>query len=222
MNVVIVEDDGIISLYLKECIEELGHNVTAVMRHSQEVETFTGYNDTDLLLMDINIYGPKDGIMLARNIYETHGIRCVFISSYKDSETLKSAMSANPLWYITKPLKEQEIETVLLMVQSQLQSLTPQPEKVLKIGPYHYDSQKALFFENGSPLKLGSIEVGILLILVRQVNTVIAIDTLLSTFWPEDPDGTKKLRDSIYRIRKKMPEITIISYPRIGYLLTGD
>jgi DNA-binding response OmpR family regulator len=219
MKVVIVEDDGIISLYLKECVEALGHEVTAVMRHSHDVETFTGFDETDLVMMDINIYGPKDGIVLARSIFEKHGVRSVFITSYKDSEALNSAMAANPLWYITKPLKEQDIETVLLMAQNLQQRLGPEPDNVLKIGPYDYDKQKALFFENGIPLKLGSIEVGILLTLARQVNSVVSAETLIAENWPTDPDNTKKLRDSIYRIRKKMPELTIISYSKIGYLL---
>jgi len=219
MNILIVEDDGIISLYLKECIEELGHKVIDVLHHSEDVENFTDFEKIDLILMDINIYGPKDGIFLARQIFEKHQIRCVFITSYKDSETIKNAMCANPLWYITKPIKEHEIETVLLMAQNILNSTQKIPKKVLNIGPYHYDKEKKLFLENEVLIKLGNIEVGILLMLTQNINSVVSIKILLDSFWPDEEDGTKKLRDSIYRIRKKMPAITIESYQKIGYFL---
>ncbi len=219
MNVLIVEDDGIISLYLKECIEELGHNVVAVLHHSYDVETFDKFHGIDLVLMDINIYGPKDGIMLARRIFEQYRVRSVFITSYQDSETLQSAMQANPLWYITKPIKESDVETFLLMAQNQLHEIPTTPTESTYIGKYRYDAKKALFFDGTTPLKLGSIEVGILLLLFKNVNNVVPIETLIEAFWPDNADGIKKLRDSIYRIRKKLPDITIESFPKMGYLL---
>jgi DNA-binding response OmpR family regulator len=219
MKVLIVEDDGIISLYLKECIEALGHEVIATLHHSDDVENFSRFLDIDLLLMDINIYGPKDGIILAQNIYEKYRLRCVFITSYKDSETVKNAMFANPLWYITKPLKEHDIETMLIIAQKHLRHGLPEPKKALQIGPYTYQIEKKLFFENEKLIKLGDIEAGILLMLIEKANTIVSVNTILTSFWPDETDSLKKLRDSIYRIRRKMPKITIESYQKVGYLL---
>jgi DNA-binding NarL/FixJ family response regulator len=56
-----------------------------------------------LVLMDIRLAGPRDGIDTAIEIYRDHGIRCLFASAHSDALARTRAQPAKPLGWLQKP-----------------------------------------------------------------------------------------------------------------------
>jgi diguanylate cyclase (GGDEF)-like protein len=68
--------------------------------------------------MDIVIKGDKDGITLAREVYDCYSIPVIFLTAYADSETLKRSEQSGAYGYALKPFNEPELlVTIRLALQ---------------------------------------------------------------------------------------------------------
>lgn len=113
INVVIVEDEAIISADLEMIIESMSYNVVGISDNSDEALDLISSRNPDLILLDININGERDGIELAEIINETSKKPFIFITSYADKGTLDRAKHTLPYGYIVKPFNERELKATI-------------------------------------------------------------------------------------------------------------
>lgn len=59
LNVLIVEDNFIIQMFLENSIEEMGHIIVGTESSSEEALSIIDHNDLDLILMDWTIRRQK-------------------------------------------------------------------------------------------------------------------------------------------------------------------
>lgn len=114
LNILLVEDEGIISEMTKVMLEDMGHNVSAVAhtkRKALEAIESVGYN---FAILDINIEGGMEGIELAGHI-SARNIPFMFLTSYADKRTLSEAKKTLPGAYVLKPFTEEELFTGIEM-----------------------------------------------------------------------------------------------------------
>ena len=117
IQILVVEDETIIALNLKESLESLGYTVVGIAASGEKaIEKATKYRP-DLVLMDIRIKGNMDGISTAQQIWESCSIPAIYVTGHSDRSTLERAKVTAPFGYLLKPVKEQElyiaIETAL-------------------------------------------------------------------------------------------------------------
>lgn len=117
IEILVVEDERIIAINLKESLESLGYSVPAIAASGKKaVEKATEFHP-DLVLMDIRLKGHMDGIAAAQEIWELLQIPAIYLTGHADKSTLERAKVTAPFGYILKPLKERElyvaIETAL-------------------------------------------------------------------------------------------------------------
>lgn len=67
----------------------------------------------DLILLDINLAGAKNGIWLAQQIRESLHLPIVFLTAYGDQQTLKEVLEIKPEGYLMKPYQEPTLITTL-------------------------------------------------------------------------------------------------------------
>ena len=60
-------------------------------------------NQIDLVLLDINLSGVKDGIWLAQQIRKSLNLPIVYLTAFGDSNTLKAVVDTKPNGYLMKP-----------------------------------------------------------------------------------------------------------------------
>ncbi len=73
------------------------------------------HNHPDLVLMDIVLKGPIDGIEAARHIRDELDIPVIYLTAYADEETVERAKLTEPVGYVLKPFDERELHTVVEM-----------------------------------------------------------------------------------------------------------
>lgn len=115
-NVLIVEDEGIVSLELQEQIEGLGHTVVGVADTGEEAIELARTKRPDLILMDIRLKGAMDGAEAAAMIRKTSDVPVVFLTAYSGDEILQRAMQSEPYAYLIKPIQEQQLYGALRVV----------------------------------------------------------------------------------------------------------
>lgn len=112
-KILIVEDEIIAALSLKETLERSGHVVTDVATTSTEAMASLESELPDLVLMDINLEDKDDGIIIGKSILNTYKLPVIFITAYADKETISRAREVFPYGYLVKPWQEGELLAVL-------------------------------------------------------------------------------------------------------------
>lgn len=222
MKTIIVEDEGIMALFLKETLEELGHEVIFLFNRADSLLDYLHDNDTvDLILMDILIKGNIDGIQLGQRIKEKYNhISLVFITSFKDSDTIQNAQLAYPLGYLIKPIEKSDLEAVLMVVNNARKKIDFYDSKMISLSKYSYDKQKKCLYENDKLIHLSEKEKNCLNTLVQNRNSYCSSEQLIQSIWGNDLEYTNSsLRELMYRIRKKLPNLKIVSTPNVGYTI---
>ena len=109
VNILIVEDEGIIARDVKHTLEELGYSVPAIAFSGEEAIKKAGEILPDLVLMDIVLRGAIDGVKAAEQIRARFNIPVVFLTAYADDDTLQRAKITAPFGYLLKPFREKEL-----------------------------------------------------------------------------------------------------------------
>ncbi|MFN2168660.1 MAG: ATP-binding protein, partial [Anaerolineae bacterium] len=111
--ILIVEDDNIIALELADRLQELGYRVCGQVGFGEDAIAQAGKLRPDLVLMDIRLKGPMDGVEAAAEIRGRFDIPVVYLTAYADANTLQRAKVTEPYGYILKPFEERELHTAI-------------------------------------------------------------------------------------------------------------
>lgn len=112
-RVMVVEDDAEERAVLAEVLEELGFVVEQAPDAGVALALLDEGADVELLLSDQKMPGMS-GVELARAVAERHpGVRTVLLTAYSDEEMCRSAVEANAVTVLAKPLSVMDLERVL-------------------------------------------------------------------------------------------------------------
>lgn len=115
INVLVVEDESIVSKDIQYSLKKLGYNVVGVAATGQKAIDLCGEKLPDIILMDIMLKGDINGIEASTRIKESYNIPVIFLTAYADENTLSKAKVTEPYAYIIKPFKEIDLHTSIEM-----------------------------------------------------------------------------------------------------------
>ena len=103
LRVLVVENDGLVRMHTETLLFQLGCTVVGHARTAEAAIREARLNQPDVVLMDIELDGQRDGIDAAREISETLGIPSVFITARNLPES-KHRRSRSSHWGIFRSL----------------------------------------------------------------------------------------------------------------------
>jgi DNA-binding response OmpR family regulator len=92
----IVEDETMIALGLEAHLRELGFQACDLAADGHQAFSHAMSNRPNVVLMDINLEGNREGIEVARRLRETCDVPIVFVTGCTDSETIEVLRSEVP------------------------------------------------------------------------------------------------------------------------------
>jgi DNA-binding NtrC family response regulator len=113
-RVLIVEDEGIVRMHLERIALGCGFQVVASAASAEAAEEAARRTPPDLVLMDIHLQGPVDGVEAACRLRSRHDAGVVFITAHADDATLARAQRAEPLGYLVKPFEAVDVKAALV------------------------------------------------------------------------------------------------------------
>ncbi len=117
-RILIVEDEPAIAQEIAINLEQRGFEISDIT-HSSELALKSIFADRpDLVILDINIDGSKNGVEVAKIINEKYNIPFIYLTSFTDEDTLANASATFPYGYIVKPFKDEDIAPVIHMALS--------------------------------------------------------------------------------------------------------
>lgn len=108
-KILIVEDESIVAMALQKTLESFGYTVVGTVIRGTDAIRLATEAWPDLILMDIRIQGPMDGIETAERINAFYDIPVIFLTAYSDDETLSRAIKTRSYGFLTKPFNEREL-----------------------------------------------------------------------------------------------------------------
>jgi two-component system, response regulator PdtaR len=108
-RILIVEDEWLVSTEMEAVLEQEGFETVGVATSAEEAVLMVEQHKPDLVLMDIRLKGPRDGVDAAIEIQHKFGLRCLFVSAHHDPATVTRAQPANPLGWVSKPFSGQQL-----------------------------------------------------------------------------------------------------------------
>lgn len=103
INVMIVEDESIVALDLSTGLQQDGYQVIGIADNAADARELFEANEVDILLMDINIFGDKDGIDTVRELMTIKEIPVIYLTAFTDAATIERVKKTHPAAFLTKP-----------------------------------------------------------------------------------------------------------------------
>jgi PAS domain S-box-containing protein len=115
-RILIVEDERILALNLRRNLEDAGYTVVATAASGERALNCMTEFVPDLVLMDVNLEGPIDGIETVARIPNELRAPVIYMTAHSDETTLERARTTQPYGYLVKPTFEQELHATIKMV----------------------------------------------------------------------------------------------------------
>ncbi len=111
VNVLIIEDETIISMDLEALVEELGHHVVGVARTRTEAMALSRKTQPGLIMADIQLADGSSGLDAVSDILAGAEVPVVFITAYP--QRLLTGERPEPTFLITKPFQHEVVKSVI-------------------------------------------------------------------------------------------------------------
>jgi two-component system, response regulator PdtaR len=102
-RILIVEDDFLVANEIEIALSDAGFDIAGVAASADEAVELAASQTPALVVMDVRLAGERDGIHAAMEIFQKHGIRCIFATAYYDHHLLERAGPAMPFGWLQKP-----------------------------------------------------------------------------------------------------------------------
>ncbi|MEW5725077.1 MAG: PAS domain S-box protein [Thermodesulfobacteriota bacterium] len=114
-RIMIVEDEFLVAKDLETRLEDAGYSVCASADTGQEAIRLAQQARPDLVLMDIVLRGPVDGIEAAARIRSELGLPVIFVTAHLDESRLERAKVTEAFGYLPKPFQDRELIVAIEM-----------------------------------------------------------------------------------------------------------
>lgn len=244
-KILIVEDEPIIALNLKQTLIELKYDVVGIANNKcNTLKILKDKNKIpDLILMDIYLQGPVTGIDLAKELRETlPNIPVIFLTANSELATIKEASETFAYGYLIKPYKKSlllaaievaikkasedtktatKLETIGNLNKTLEQKLfldreTKSRTVKLKYG-YLYDKEENKLYYGDQIVNLTNKESAIIEILCRTPGQNVSQEQIEYAIWQDEPAGYAAFRSVLFRLRNKIHKDLIINQNNTGY-----
>ncbi|HTA28594.1 MAG TPA: response regulator [Bacteroidia bacterium] len=113
IKVAIVEDEVIIARNITDNLIALGYEVVGPAVNYTTALELIEKEKPDLLLLDIQLSGRKDGIELAQAVKKAMPLPFIFLTANSDSATIERAKRTEPNAYLVKPFTKEDLFTAI-------------------------------------------------------------------------------------------------------------
>lgn len=222
INVLVVEDESIVSKDIQHSLKKLGYNVVGASSTGEKAIELAGEERPDIILMDIMLKGDMNGIEAAERIKELYSIPIVFLTAYADESTLSKAKITEPYGYILKPFKEIDLHTTIEMAvykHGKEQEMVKERDLLFSLVENKDGSGDYIFVKSNSKLvKLNNSDIYYIEALKDYV--VIHTEKVRYTIHSTMKDIANKLsKDEFLRVHRsyivRLDKIATIEYPNL-------
>jgi AmiR/NasT family two-component response regulator len=114
-RILVIEDEAIVAADIQDRLEVLGYEVAGWGTTGAEALELARSSKPDLILMDIMLKGPMNGIQAAHLVRVELSLPVIFLTANSDEAVLEQAKISEPFAYLLKPFEERQLRTNIEM-----------------------------------------------------------------------------------------------------------
>lgn len=215
MKILILEDERVLAISMREYLEDCGYEVLCYTQSDTAYDAI--YEQSyDLLLLDVKVPGGLNGFeMLEQLRKDGNKTPAIFITSLTDIEDLSRGYECGACDYIRKPFDLAELKLRVEQVVK-LQCFSSSEELIELPHGYTYDVTKMKLMLNGEGVTLAKTETKILELLIKQRGSVVGCEMFWEEVWGEWVDSAN-IRVQVGNLRKKLEKDFIKNVRGLGY-----
>ncbi len=212
----IVEDEKDLNELVKRYLEKEGYEVRAYLTFD-EASLHTSDEDVHLWILDIML-GDKSGFDLIEQIRMNDPNVPVIFMSARDKEFDRIiGLEKGSDDYITKPFSPKEL---VLRVNNIIRRTYKDENQRISVDGYEIDENQRIVYFKNEVVDLTTKEYELLMLFVKNRSTAFTRDDILRKVWEENYFGSDRVvDDTMRRLRRKMPNLTIHTIYGFGYRL---
>lgn len=115
-RVLIVDDEFIITETLRIYVEDMGLQVCGVAGTADEAVALAVAERPYLVLMDVRLFGERDGVDASIAIHEHVGSRVIFITGSREPATMQRIQCDHPAAVLFKPIADGQLKAVITRI----------------------------------------------------------------------------------------------------------
>lgn len=214
LNVLIIEDEIIIYMHIMKTLKNLGFKNIQIAHNAQEALNITKNSQIDLVFSDIKIDGDKDGIEVSKTIQILYNTPIIFITAYKDEETLIRASDVDFIGYLLKPYRHDELEALIKIAIAKHDLV--QQKQLIKYKGYEYNPNKKELLYNNELVELTKKESLFISLIFTHIDSIVNYETIDKTVWFDQFVSDNTRRTFIYRVKNKLPQLNLKLEKNVG------
>lgn len=218
IKILIIEDESILALQLKNVLESAGYEVAGVASNSDAAIGFVKSTNIDIIITDIQIKGELNGIQTVELIHRTKKIPTIFLTAFHDDSVLKEVSKVSFTGYIVKPyLDEQLLREVRL---TSLRYGLDGAKSVTELGNgYHYNQNERSLYCCNKIIELTKQELSLVQLLIQNIGQVVSIEAVELMLWYDKAVSESSRRQLLFRLKAKLQGLNIETVKGVGYRL---
>jgi len=216
LKILLLEDDELFSLSLIDYLEEFGNATVTHANTSAKMLEKTYENRYDLYLLDVNL-PDINGLDLLKEIRtSTDETPTIFLTSYKDKETLTQGFLNGADDFLTKPF---DMDELILRINSLMKRVKKQSIIILGNIEVNLDTKEVK--KDGENYKFGLKALELFELFYQNNNAIVTKDMIINKLWNTDETYSEgSIRVYVNSIKKLFSDtslFSVLNIKNIGY-----
>ena len=213
-NILLLEDDKLFASTVEDFLTDEGFEVDIAI-DGEECLELNFKKNYDLYIFDINV--PKiNGLELLEQL-RTSGDNTpsIFLTSYKNKDTLQTAFLNGCDDYLKKPA---DLDELLLRIKALLKRNKKQFDIIKLSEILSFNPSNKRVYENDIDLNLPIKVLELLELFVENRGEIVTKEMIISKLWATNEDYSEgSIRVYINQIKKLFDKDTILNIKGVGY-----
>jgi two-component system, response regulator PdtaR len=108
-EVLIVEDDAAVGQLIQRSLESSDFKVSGVVRSAAAAVESIEHRVPSLVLIDVALEGPTDGVSLAEQVRDRWALPIVYVTAHGEGPLFERMVKSEPHGYVSKPFDEAQL-----------------------------------------------------------------------------------------------------------------
>lgn len=214
-KILVLEDDELFASTLEDFLIEEKF-VIDIAKDGEECLSLNYENNYDLYIFDIKV--PKiSGLELLASLRNSEdNTPTIFLTSYKDKDTLQEAFVKGCDDYLKKPV---DLDELLLRIKALLKRNKKQFELIKLTETLNFNPINKRIYENGIDLNLPTKILDLIELFIENRGDIVTKEMIINRLWAANEDYSEgSIRVYINQIKKLFSDANVIvNIKGIGY-----
>lgn len=222
LNILIVEDESIVAMEIKNYLKRLGLNVVGSAYNSKDALNLISKKEINIVLMDICLIGEKDGIETAKIMLQKYpNIQIIFLTAHLDDYNVDRAIEIDPIAYLSKPFNREELKVALKIASKKLENQNSLENNfknyTILDHEFSYDPKNHTLYYCNEKTPLTKKENELLKLFIQHKNSIVDFYTIENIIWEDKEVTINTIRTLVKRLRQKLKHKFIENVSARGY-----